>query len=78
MVSNSELIGTLAIVGVPLVVSVIALVKPIIELNTSITKLNVTIRQLTDDNDGFKEELKDQAELINDHEKRLYYIEHKE
>lgn len=75
--STNEIIGTVLVVGVPLIVSIVALIKPIINLNTSITKLNVTIEQLIGENNAIKAELKEHDETLGDHEKRLYLIEHK-
>ena len=75
--STNEIIGTVIAVGVPLIVSFIALIRPIINLNTSITKLNVTIQQLVDDNSGIKNELKGHDHILDDHDKRLYLIENK-
>lgn len=75
--STNEIIGTVICVGVPLVVSFFALVKPIINLNTSITKLNVIIQQLVDENSGINDELKEHEERLIDHEKRIFLIENK-
>ena len=72
--STNEIIGTVICVGVPLIVSFFALVKPIINLNTSITKLNVTIQQLVDENSGINDELKEHEEQLIDHEKRIFLI----
>lgn len=67
--STNEIIGTVLAVGIPLVVSFMALIRPIINLNTSITKLNVTIQQLADDNNGIKSEIKSHDKILDDHEK---------
>lgn len=75
--STNEIVGTVIAIGLPLIVSFMALIKPIINLNTSITKLNVVIQQLVDDNSGIKSELKGHDTILDDHEKRLYLIEHK-
>lgn len=75
--NTNEIIGIVMGVGVPLLVSLIALIKPIINLNSSITKLNVTMKQLIGENGNIKAELKEHEETLNDHEKRLYLIEHK-
>lgn len=74
---TNEFIGTIIAVGLPLLVSIIAIIKPIINLNTSIVKLNVTIEQLIDDNTGIKGELKEHDDTLKDHEKRLYLMEHR-
>lgn len=75
--STNEMIGTVIVIGVPLISSIIALIKPIINLNTSITKLNVTMEQLIGENTDIKAELKEHDETLDDHEKRIYLMEHK-
>lgn len=75
--NTNEILGIILTVGVPLIVSLIALVKPIINLNNSITKLNVTMQQLIDENSAIKAEIKAHEDQLNDHEKRLYFAEHK-
>ena len=74
--STNEMIGTVILIGVPLMVSVIALVKPIINLNTSITELNVTIKQLTKDNDDIHNTLENHTDELSDHEARIRILEH--
>lgn len=74
---TNEMIGTVILVGVPLLVSIIALVKPIINLNNSITKLNITMEQLVGENTDIKAELKRHDEVLNDHEIRLSLTERK-
>ena len=74
--STNEMIGTVILIGVPLMVSVIALVKPIINLNTSITELNVTIKQLTKDNDEIHNTLENHTDELSDHEARIRILEH--
>jgi len=75
--STNEIIGTIAVVGVPLVVSIIALIKPIINLNTSITKLNITMEQLVEDNNIIRKELKEHEGILQEHDKQLYLIAHR-
>lgn len=75
--TTNEVIGIVITVGVPLIVSLIALVRPIINLNSSITKLNVTMKQLIGENGDIKAELREHDKTLDDHEKRLYFIEHK-
>ena len=74
--STNEMIGTVILIGVPLMVSIIALVKPIINLNTSITELNVTIKQLTKDNDDIHNTLENHTDELSDHEARIRILEH--
>lgn len=74
--STNEIVGAVFLIGIPLLVSIIAIIKPIINLNNSITKLNITIDLLIDENGSIKSDLREHEELLNDHEKRLYLIEH--
>ena len=74
---TNEMIGTILLVGVPLLVSIIALVRPIINLNNSITKLNITMEQLVGENTDIKAELKRHDEVLSDHEIRLSLSERK-
>lgn len=73
--ATNDVIGTVIVVGVPLLVSIIALIRPIINLNTSITELNVTIKQLTKDNTDIHETLEEHTDQLADHEKRIFYLE---
>lgn len=75
--NTNEMIGTILLVGVPLLVSVIALIRPIINLNNSITKLNITMEQLVGENTDIKAELKRHDEVLNDHELRISLSERK-
>ena len=75
--NTNEMIGTILLVGVPLLVSIIALIRPIINLNNSITKLNITMEQLVGENTDIKAELKRHDEVLNDHELRLSLSERK-
>lgn len=74
--STNEMVGAVILIGVPLMVSIIALVKPIINLNTSITELNVTIKQLTKDNDDIHNTLENHTDELSDHEARIRILEH--
>lgn len=76
--STNEIIGWVIAVGLPIVGSVIALVKPIINLNTNITKLTLSIEQLSKDSCDVKKDIKAHSETLEDHEKRIYLIEHKD
>lgn len=73
---TNEMIGTIILIGVPLMVSIIALVKPIINLNTSITELNITIKQLTKDNDEIHNTLEKHTDELSNHEARIRILEH--
>lgn len=74
---TNELIGTIIVVGVPLIVGIIALVRPIINLNSSITKLNLTMEQLVGENTCIKAQLKEHDDTLSEHEIRLRLMEFK-
>ena len=76
--NTNEIIGCVIAVGLPIVGSVIALVKPIINLNNNITKLTLSIEQLSRDNSDVKNDIKAHSETLEDHEKRIYLMEHKD
>lgn len=57
------------------IVTLIAIISPIIKLNTSITRLNVTMENLDKNVVGVKEEQKEQGCKIQDHETRLQMLE---
>lgn len=76
--NTNEVVGWAVLVAVPLLGSVIALVKPIINLNTNITKLTLSIDQLSKDNVDVKKDVKAHGEILTDHETRLQLIEHSE
>jgi outer membrane murein-binding lipoprotein Lpp len=74
--STNEIVGWAVVVGIPLIGSVIALVKPIINLNTNITKLALSIEQLSRDSIDVKKDVRAHTEKLEDHETRLQLIEH--
>lgn len=76
MITN-EIVGAIILCVIPLLVSVIALITPIVKLNTTITKLNVTIDQLCKSDDDINDTLELHNMQIADHEKRLFFIEHR-
>lgn len=76
--STNEIVGWAFVVGVPIILSLVTLIKPIINLNNSITKLTVSIEQLSKENIDVKKDVKAHGETLEDHEKRIYLIEHKE
>lgn len=75
--NTNEVIGTVIALGLPLLVSIIAIIRPIINLNTSITELNVTIKQLTKDNDDIHDTLANFSTELADHETRITLLERK-
>lgn len=76
--STNEIVGWAFVVGVPIIISLVTLIKPIINLNNSITKLTVSIEQLSKENIDVKKDVKAHGETLEDHEKRIYLMEHKE
>lgn len=76
--STNEIVGWAFVVGVPIILSLVTLIKPIINLNNSITKLTVSIEQLSKENIDVKKDVKAHGETLEDHEKRIYLMEHKE
>lgn len=76
--NTNEIVGWAFVVGVPLLISAGALVKPIINLNTNITKLTLSIEQLSKDNIDVKKDVKAHSKTLDDHEKRIYLMEHKD
>jgi hypothetical protein len=75
-VTNYEIIGIVIAVGVPIIVGLITIIKPIIRLNGSIVKLNMTMERVLDENILVNEKLNKHEDELNDHEKRIYFIEH--
>ena len=73
--NTNEIIGWAVVVGVPVLVSAFALIKPIINLNTNITKLTLSIEQLSRDSIDVKKDVRAHTEKLEDHETRLQLIE---
>jgi uncharacterized protein YoxC len=63
------------IVLVGFIATLIAVITPIIKLNSSITRLNVTMENLDKNVVGMKEVQKEQDGKIQDHEKRIFALE---
>ena len=78
MVNTNEIVGWAFLVGAPALLTLIGLIKPIINLNNAITKLTLSIEQLSKDNIDVKKDVKAHGETLEDHEKRIYLMEHKE
>lgn len=76
--SKYEMIGLIVVEGLALIGAAAVLIKPLINLNSTMAKLNLSLKLLVKDNDEVKGELKNHEERIADHEKRIYHIEHKE
>lgn len=68
-----QLIGTLFVVGIPVIVSIVALVRPFlkatVDLNNTITKLNDKLEQLFNENTR-------QDKRLDAHGMRLDSLEH--
>ena len=73
-----EMIGLIVVEGLALIGAAAVLIKPIINLNSTIAKLNLSLKILVEDNKESKSELKEHEKRLDDHEKRIYHIEHKE
>lgn len=84
--TTKELVGSILVTGVPLLVSIIALVKPIINLNTSITHLNDAVKSLAEKFDVFEnnnhsahqrlwQKNEEQDNTLSEHDKRIALLE---
>ena len=74
--SNYEFIGMALIIGVPLIGGLIAMIKPIISLNSTITKLDTSLKIFVKEKDEVNGKIDKHEERLDDHEKRIYYMEH--
>ena len=72
---SNEII-TWLIAFIPLAVSIIALLRPLLDLNKNLVTLNNTVKTLNKDNDENKTEIKKHGDILSDHEKRIWHIEH--
>lgn len=66
------IIGLLGFIG-----TLIAVMTPIIRLNTSITRLNVTMENIGEDNKEIKVLVKDVSCRVDTHDKRIFVLEEK-
>lgn len=84
--STNEIMGIAIAVGVPLLSSVIALIKPIIHLNNSITHLNDTVKNLAEKFETFEnnnhsahqrlwQKNEEQDNTLIEHDRRLTLLE---
>lgn len=82
----NEILGAAIAVGVPLLTGMLALIKPILSLNTSITQLNAAVKNLADKFDVFEnnnhtahqrlwQKNDEQDNTLNEHDKRLTILE---
>lgn len=76
--SNTEFIGYLCVYGLVFLGGLVALVKPIINLNVNIQKLTDTIAHLTTDNNELKSDVNKHEIKLNDHETRIALIENRD
>ena len=76
--SKYEMIGLIVVEGLALIGAAAVLIKPLINLNSTMAKLNLSLKILVKDNDDVKDELKEHKKILDDHEKRIYHYEHKE
>ena len=75
---ENDILGTIITVVVPLVVSIAAILQPIIKLNNNIAALTESIHALKEDSSELKRTVDKHTAELSDHEKRIYHIEHKE
>lgn len=76
--TNAEFWGYVVVFCIPVLGSIAALIKPLINLNVSIQKLYDLISQLNTTSAETKEELTEHANMLHDHEQRIRLIEYKE
>lgn len=74
--NTNEVIGIVILAAVPLIGGMIALITPIIKLNATITKLNVTMEHMVGENTDIKAQIKEHDKTIENHEMRLCLMEH--
>lgn len=75
--SKYEIVGLIIVDGLALLGGLAALIKPLINLNSTITKLDTSLKIFVKEKDEVKIELKEHEKKIDDHERRIYSIEHK-
>lgn len=73
--TNTEFTGYLVVYGLILLGGLIAVIKPIINLNVNIQKLTDAIENLNLDFKDLKREVDKHDEVITDHETRLSVLE---
>lgn len=76
--TQTEFVGYTMVYGVILLVALIAIIKPIINLNTSIQKLTDAIEHIKEDMGKIETEVKDHNEAIHDHEIKISMMEKQE
>lgn len=73
--SQTEFTGYLIVYGLILIGGLIAVIKPIINLNVNIQKLTDAIENLNLDVKDIKDEVEKHDVAINDHETRITVLE---
>ena len=73
--SNTEMWGYLIVFCVPVLGSIVALIKPIINLNVNIKGLTDAVTHLNSDKKEMKKELDEHEKELNDHETRISILE---
>jgi len=76
--SNTEFWGYLIVFCVPVLGSIIALIKPIINLNVNIKGLTDAVTHLNSDKKEMKKELDEHERKLHDHETRIQIMEHRD
>ena len=74
--SNTELWGYLIVFCVPVLASIVGLIKPIINLNVNIKGLTDAVTHLNSDKKEMKEQLCEHEGRLNDHETRIQILEY--
>lgn len=69
--------NTIIIVLIGFIGGLIPIITPILKLNSSIVKLDTTIKNILDDNLEIKGNVRDNTTKINNHETRITVLENK-
>lgn len=76
--NESQFAGYAVLVLLPVIASLVALIKPIISLNVSIQKLNDSIDTLSSNHKELKHQIAKHGEMLHEHESRIFLMEHRE
>lgn len=73
--TNSELIGTIFIVGVPLLVAIVTLMKPLFNIAQTIGKILESVNFIKDSYSEVKHDVEHIEGTLSDHETRISVLE---
>ena len=76
--NSTEFWGYLMVFCVPVIGSLVALIKPIINLNVNIQKLADAVSTLNSDKEEIKAQITKHEDILNDHETRLTLFEYRD